>query len=121
MFAVALTPANGLTVFHTHDDHDDDHDHAEQPVRVVTAGEVCDVSGTHHEEGLHAHRIGWEQMQRAATGREIGAPVLVVQNGLAALSWKLPTQRLVRRPRPSTESEMVHAPPPLARSMALLI
>jgi hypothetical protein len=119
MFAVALTPVNGLTVFHTHQDHEDDQ--AGHYMGLVTWSEDCDVFGPHHDEGLHAHRIGWDQLLRPSSGREIGAPVLAVHHCLAALLCRAPAQHLVKVPRPSAKSEMVHAPPPLSRSMALLI
>jgi hypothetical protein len=120
MFAVALVPANGLTVFHMHDD-DHHHDHAEHDVGVLGLPGSRNVAASHDTEGLHGHHVGWRQLQRSCGVREIGAPVLVTQVWLHVLAAMLPAEQLVRLPHPSAESEMVHAPPPLLRSMAFLI
>ncbi|MDP3073805.1 MAG: hypothetical protein Q8N18_26205 [Opitutaceae bacterium] len=118
MFAVALVPANGLTVFHAHDDHDD---HGEHNAGLLGLSEAYHVTGSHDAEGLHAHRLGWSQIQKSSVLREIGAPVLVTQIWLNALAQRMPVERFVSLAHPSAESEMVHAPPPLLRSMAFLI
>ncbi len=119
MFAVALVPANGLTVIHAHDDHHDGHE--EHDPGLSGLSQPYHVTGAHDAEDLHAHRVGWSQIQRSTVVREISAPVLVAQIWLNALTPELPAQRFVGFPLRSAESEMVHAPPPLLRSMAFLI
>jgi hypothetical protein len=122
MFAVALVPANGLTVLHAHDDHaesaDHDHDHSGG---VLAFDSISHMPGAHEAEGLHAHQIGWQQMQKSSGVREIGAPVLVTQVWLHLLASFAPAHRAVDVPPASPKAKTVHAPPPLLRSMAFLI
>ena len=117
MFAVALVPANGLTVFHSHDD-DDHHDHGAE---LLSVSDACHVRGSHHDDGLHLHRVGWSQIQEAPNQCVVGAPVLVAQVWLNMPRLLVPADRSTQVLRRSAESELVHAPPPLLRSMAFLI
>ena len=119
MFAVALVPASGLTVFHAHDDdHGDHHAHGAGLLRL---SEAYHVTGSHDAEGLHAHRLGWTELQKSSVQREIGAPVLVAQVWLNVLASVSPANLSVDVPRALVEAKTVHAPPPLLRSMAFLI
>ena len=116
MFVVALVPANQFTVLHSHDDAHHDHQ-----FDVSHVGNECEVRGVHHDPGLHAHQVGWKQLQKASGHRELGAPVLVGQPSLLVLVSLVVTQSSPSLLRPSPESKWVSAPPPLLRSMAFLI
>jgi hypothetical protein len=115
-FAMALVPANGLTIVHSHDD-----DHTEHHAGLLGLSDALHDEDLHPSEGLHSHRVGWSQMQKLSAQREVTAPVLVAQ---VWLNVSVPTAsadhspRLLRR---CAESKLVHAPPPLLRSMAFLI
>ena len=117
MFAMALVPANGLTVFHSHDD-DDHHDHGAE---LLSVSDPFHVIGSHHDDGLHSHRVGWSQIQEAPTQRVVGAPVLVAQIWLDVPRPLGPADHSTQVLRRSAESKLVHAPPSLLRSMAFLI
>lgn len=120
MFAVALVPAGGLSMYHTHDDHDDSGEHEHSP-GPTTFGEIYHAVGVHHAEGLHAHQIGLPQIQKSSAFRETGAPVLVALVWLNVLASVSPAHLYVDVPRASVEAKTLHAPPPLLRSMAFLI
>jgi hypothetical protein len=118
MFAVALVPANGLMVFHEHDDHEHTAEHAGN---ILAWAETYHATHGHDAEGLHAHSIGWKQLQQSSAVRELGAPLLVTQIWLDALASFTPAVLSVDVPRASFAAKTVHAPPPLLRSMAFLI
>lgn len=120
MFAVALVPANGLTVFHAHDDHGD-HDELSEHREVLALDRLHHATGVHEAEGPHAHQLGWQQIQKPSGVREPGAPVLVAQVWLNVPASFTPANHSVDVPRVSLETKTVHAPPPLLRSMAFLI
>lgn len=120
MFAVALVPAGGLIMSHTHDDHDDSAEH-EHSAGSTTLGHIYHAVGVHHAEGLHAHQIGWQQIQKSSEVREIGAPVLVPEVGVKVLASISPANLFVERLCASPRGAPLHAPPPLLRSMAFLI
>ena len=119
MFAVSLVPANGLTVFHAH--HDGDEDHVDHAAGLLGLSEASHARGSHHSEGLHAHQVGWSQMQKSSAQREIGAPVLVAQLWLLAPASMMSAQSLIRPVLQAAVFERTHAPPPLHRSMVFLI
>ena len=116
MVAVALVPANRLTVVHSHDDAHHDHH-----VDVSHSDNDCELRGVHHDAEPHAHQVGWNQLQKASGHRELGAPVLLRHPGLIVLVSVVLTPPSPNLFRSSAESALVHAPPPLLRSMAFLI
>ncbi len=118
MFAVALVPANGLTVFHAHDDHAESSEHSDGDLAL---NRIYHATDAHQTEGLHAHQIGWQQINKSSVVREIGAPVLIAQVWLDVLASVSPANLFVDEPRASVEAKTVHAPSPLLRSMAFLI
>lgn len=118
MFAVALVPATGLSFYHTHDEHEDSAEHNAGP---TTLGFIAHAVGTHHAEGLHAHQIGWQQIQKSSGVREIGAPVLVARVWVQMLSSISSANRFVDQLGAAPRGAPLHAPPPLLRSMAFLI
>lgn len=94
MFAMALVPASGLTVFHAHDDHADSSEHQQG---LLALSHTYHANGAHQSEGLHAHRIGWQQVQKSSGVREMGAPVLVADVWVQVLASITPANFSVKR------------------------
>lgn len=116
MFAVALVPANGMTVLHSHDDHEVD-----SSSDFAGLANTYHAVGAHHAEGLHGHQVGWREAQRSPEIRQLGAPVLVAQVWLNVLAAFSPAPRSIDVPAVDYKTVTVHSPPPLLRSMAFLI
>lgn len=118
MFAVALLPANGMTVLHAHDAATEEVDTSSEFLGLDRAYHAV---GAHQAEGLHGHQLAWRQVQKSPEVRQLGAPVLVAQIWLNVLAAFAPAPRSIDVPAAALATAFVHAPPPLLRSMAFLI
>lgn len=116
MFAVALLPANGMTVLHSHDTEEVD-----TSSEFLGLDRAYHAVGAHQAEGLHGHQLAWRQVQKSAEVRQLGSPVLVAQIWLNVLAAYSPAPRSIDVPAVAEATDTVHSPPPLLRSMAFLI
>ena len=100
--------------------HSED-DHVGHGVEWLVVSAAHHVLGSHHSDDVHAHRVGWSQMQLPAASREISGPVLVAEFWLVSPASMMSAQNLIRPLPQAAVSERAHAPPPLHRSMVFLI